>query len=84
MKKFLAILLIAMIICKEAADKSETLPEIIGDTLQEIYEALERLGIIDILRNMLDQGKKIVVGLCCTFVSKKQCTEFCQKIYGML
>ena len=84
MKKFLAILLIAMIVCEEAEDKSETLQEIIGDTLQEIYEALEKLGIIDLLRSILDEGKKAVVKLCCTFLSKKQCKEFCQKIYGML
>ena len=84
MKKFLAILLIAIIVCEEAPDKSQSLPEIIGDTLKEIYEALENIGAIEKMKKLLSQGKKIVVGLCCTFVSKKQCIDFCQSIYGMI
>ena len=84
MKKFLAILLIAIIVCEEAPDKSESLPEIIGDTLKEIYEALENIGAIEKLKKLLDQGKKAVVKLCCRYVSKKQCIDFCQSIYGMI
>ena len=83
MKKLLAFLLIAMITCEVAFEKDEIL-KFIKITLQDIYNALEKLGVIQKLKEIIEQGKKEVVKLCCKWVSESQCKEFCPKIYGIL
>ena len=83
MKKILAILLIIMITCMTVNAFKINLKPIFG-SLQELYEALKNAGVIDQLKKILDLGKKAVVKLCCSFVSKENCKKYCDQIYGLL
>ena len=83
MKKILAILLIIMITCM-TVNAFKIDPKHIFGSLQELYEDLKKAGAIDKLKKILDQGKKAVANLCCTYVSEETCKKFCNKIYGML
>ena len=83
MKKILAILLIIMITCMTVNAIKIDLKTIF-DKLETLYEALKNEGVIDKLKKILDQGKKAVANLCCTYVSEETCKKFCNKIYGLL
>ena len=83
MKKILAILLIIMITCMTVNAIKIDLKTIF-DKLETLYEALKNEGAIDELKKILDQGKKAVVKLCCSYVSKEICKKYCDQIYGMI
>ena len=83
MKKILAILLIIMVTCMTVNAINIDLKPFF-DTLKKLYDALVNAGVIDQLKKKLDQGKKEVANLCCTYVSEETCKKFCNKIYGLL
>ena len=84
MKKFLAILLIAMVACDNAPSLLEALKDIIDYTLEQLYNSLKELGIIDKLREFIKEGKKVFSDKCCEYVSQKMCKKYCQKIFGLI
>ena len=53
-------------------------------TLEQLYNSLKELGIIDKLREFIKEGKKVFSDKCCEYVSQKMCKKYCQKIFGLI
>ena len=73
MKKFLAILLIAIVAC-------ETVQEF---NLQGILDVLKRAGIYDlVLQKLIIYGKQIAVNFCAQYLSRSTCQSAVDALTG--
>ena len=74
MKKFLAILLIAIVAC-------ETVQEF---NLQGILDVLKRSGIYDlVLQKLIIYGKQIAVNFCAQYLSRSTCQSAVDALTGV-
>ena len=82
MKKFLVLLLIAIIACK-TAEEIEIEEELIKSA-QDLYNKLKKIsGAIDAIKRALkNSGKAAAKSLCCTYVPSM--CSFCGTVLNML
>ena len=65
MRKFLAILLIAVIACSTSEEDKDSFLE----TIKKWYLELENMGVIDAILNLLTtQGLPVAKEACCTYI----------------
>ena len=75
MKKFLAILLIAIVAC-------ETVEEL---HLEDVLDWLRNSGILDAVKNyIISYGKKMAVDFCAGYISRSICQTAVDILAGML
>ena len=77
MKKFLALLLIAIIACKAAEEIQE---EELIKSVQKLYNLLKQLGVINIIKYILkNSGRSAAKNACCSYAP-----ELCNYCGGVL
>ena len=76
MKKFLAILLIAMIACSNVSvvEEEEFKLEVVIQTVQGAIQFLIKIGVWDLIMNFLKtHGKKFAYNLCVKYIKAGWC-----------